>query len=87
MAFYVDYGGMQREIESDASSDFAQRDLGDDSEWEDPAGAFTRDTREPVKQPDSAVKPTAASNSAQVTVPQPERSIPGNLRFPIRTSG
>jgi len=78
MNFYVDYGGMQH------ASDFAKPDLDDDSAWEDPA-AFTRDTRKHVKQPNSAVKPTTASNSAQVTVPQPERSITGNLRFPIRT--
>ena len=56
MAFYVGHG-LQHEIESDASSDFAEPDLDDDSEWEDPQGAFNRDTREPIKQPEGDVKP------------------------------
>ena len=70
MAFYVGHG-LHYEIESDASSDFADQDLDDDSEWDGPEGAFTRDTREPVKHTTSPMKPEA---SAQVPVPPPECS-------------
>ena len=75
MAFYIGHG-TEYESESDASSDFAEPDLDDDSEWEDPQGAFTRDTREPIKQPeklptDSKVVPTPASAPSSQPTSEP----------------
>ena len=73
MAFYIGHG-TQYESESDASSDFQEPYLDDDEEWDDPAGAFTRDTRVPIKQPAPLVSaeekvPGSASPSSS-NVPQ-----------------
>ena len=70
MAFYIGHGS-EYQSESDASSDFADPDLDDDSEWDDPAGAFTRDTRKPVPPTTSSMKQEAPE---QVPVPPAERS-------------
>ena len=77
MAFYIGHG-TEYQSESDASSDFAEPDLDDDSEWEDPAGAFTRDTRVPIKLPEQPEPPAAPPQvpelpkSASPPQPQPK---------------
>ena len=84
MAFYIGHG-LQYESESDVSSDFAEPDLDDDSEWEDPAGAFTRDTRVPIKVPEPTdqkaapeqvpVLPKPASPPQPPTEPKKQRAV------------
>ena len=78
MAFYIGHG-TEYESESDASSDFAEPDLDDDSEWEDPAGAFTRDTREPTKLPDQPESPAVPLQVLELpkcpSPPQPQPKL------------
>ena len=83
MAFYIGHG-TEYESESDASSDFQEPYLEDDEEWDDPAGAFTRDTREPVKQPATPEKPAVEKvpeSSSQSSTPAPQSAQePGKQR-------
>ena len=89
MAFYVGHG-LEYQSDSDGSGDFADPDLDDDSEWEDPAGAFTRDTRVPIKltaQPDkpavpSQVQEALPSTSASPPQPQPKQQQRANSAAP-----
>ena len=62
--------GLEYISDSEDSNDYADRsDLEDDSEWEDPAGAFTRDTRAPLQLPS---QPAVEAVSHKVNeLPQP----------------